>query len=143
MVWIGNAGSEGIALKKRSPYYPFLKRTYLEMIQSGHLDKLKIKHESGTVCDPMKNEERKSLSYRKLILLFVIIGVGMVLAMFALTYEILRNICIPTANKIIKTKIKNSKFKDTSTQTEQVNHHSRSIYLKSRIPKLVVKRHYH
>ena len=135
MVWIGNAGSEGIALKKNSPYYPFLKRTYLEMIQSGHLDKLKIKHESGIVCDPIKNEERKSLSYRKLILLFVIIGGGMVLAMFVLTYEILRSIHGPTANKI-----RTVRSKETLTKIGQMVHCSRSIHQKSRIPKLIAKR---
>lgn len=140
MVWIGNAGSEGIALKKNSPYYPFLKRTYLEMIQSGHLDKLKIKHVSGTVCNPIKHEERKSLSYRKLILLFVIIGCGMVLAMFVLAYEILRSIHGPTANNIRKTEIKTLMSKETSTKIGQVVQCSRSIHQKSRIPKLIAKR---
>ena len=117
MVWIGVAGSEGITLKKHSPFMPFLKRTYMEMIQSGQIEKMKIKHGSATNCDPIKVENRKSLSYQKLILLFLVIGGGMTLAICVLTFEILKNLIRPSAQKSIKKVTTIPNFKDISTQT--------------------------
>ena len=106
-------GTHGMALKKDSPYTPFFEAKSLDIIQSGLMKRLKIKHTTNNNCTPIKDEEGSSLSYQKLIMLFIIISVGMVFAMMVLIYEMLQ---FRLKSKTTM-QIKGLKSKEIATQT--------------------------
>lgn len=136
MVWIGNAGSEGMTLKKHSPYSPFFKNTYLKLIQSGHMEKLKIKHKSSNICGVIKDDVGTPMSHQKLILLFIIKGGGMIFALVVLFYEILRNLYKPKVKIIL---LEEPRIREIATQTNshdkqgEINHKDRIF--ESKIPR--------
>lgn len=87
-------GSAGMALKKNSPYSKFLALEKLKVIESGQIEKLMANYNSNNYCGMANDDNGKSLSYQKLILLFIIIGVGMGLATSILIWEIFKkNLC--------------------------------------------------
>ena len=104
-----------MALKKDSPYTPFFEAKSLDIIHSGLMKRLKIKHTTKTNCKPIKDEEGTSLSYQKLIMLFIIICVGVVFALMVLIYEILQNIIKSKTETIMQ--VKELKSKEIATQT--------------------------
>ena len=103
-----------MALKKNSPYTPFLKMAMIKLFESGQIKKLIAKYDATTICNPIKEDEGTPLSYQKLFLLFALIVSAMVLAVVVLVYEVLNNKCKP---KIQITKEQQNKFKEMSTQT--------------------------
>ena len=111
-------GSAGMALKKGSPYTEFMDITLMKIIESGQLERLKLDYEFNSVCDPGTSNDDVSLSYKKLFLLFVIMGGGMAFAFIVLTYEILKNILKPNVKRnMLQLEVKESKLKEISTQT--------------------------
>ena len=112
------AGISGIALKKNSPYTPFFNQILMKIILSGQMDKMKAYYESNNVCDPAKKVDGTSLSYQKVITLFLIIGSGMSFAVIVLVYELISSYCRPRIETDIMEVIE-PRFKDTSVQTFQ------------------------
>ena len=84
-----------MAVRKNSPYAPFLKRQMLEIIDSGQLQRITNRYatKANHVCEQSiqkyEGDNGTPLSYKKLLMLFVIIVVGMVMAIFVLMIEIL------------------------------------------------------
>ena len=104
-----------MALKKNSPYTPFFRAKYMKVVDSGLMKKLKIKHTTNNNCSPVKNDEGIPLSYQKLILIFIIICVGVVVALMVLIFELLQNIIKPKPKSIIQ--VKELRFKEIATQS--------------------------
>lgn len=79
-----------MALRKNSPYTPFMKRMMRNVIYSGHLKRLISKYDSmsSKECILIKDPETNSLSYQKLLTVFTIIGVGTALSFLFLILEI-------------------------------------------------------
>ena len=104
MVFSTINGYMGMGLRKNSPYTPFLKMEMMKIIDAGHMVRLKAKYDSETICDQFKEtEEDKSLSYQKLIMLFIIMGGGILIATLVLMHEILKNYCKRTStHRVIK-----------------------------------------
>ena len=114
--------SAGIALKKRSPYTEFMDIALMKIIESGQLERLKIKYESNSVCDPGIGNDDVSLSYKKLFMLFIIMGGGIAFAFMVLTYEILKNIWKPNVKRnLLQLEMKWYKSKEVSTQTGKID----------------------
>ena len=103
-----------MALKKNSPYTPFLKMAMIKLFESGQIKKLIAKYDATTICNPIKEDEGTPLSYQKLFLLFALIVGAMVLALVVLVYEVLKNKCKP---KVQITEEQQPKSKEMSTQT--------------------------
>lgn len=119
MAWSVISATEGMAVKKHLPYNPFLKKASMDLVESGHMERLKLEYESSKICDPISIDDGVPLSYQKLVLLFIIIGGGMTFAMMVLIYEILKNHCRhKEKSKIFQMELKEPKFKVVATQTK-------------------------
>ena len=120
-MWVVNLDSTGLALKKHSPYEPFLKIAMMKLIESGQVNRLKLEYESNNICNPILIEEGTPLSYQKLILLFIIMGVGIVFAFIVLLYERMKNICRPKKKcNILQIATIEPKSKEMATQTRNI-----------------------
>lgn len=108
------AGAHAMALKKHSPYTPFLKMVMIKLFESGQINRLVANYDAKTICNPVQDDEGTPLSYQKLFLLFTLIVGAMVLALVVLVYEVLKNKCKP---KVQITEEQQPKSKEMSTQT--------------------------
>ena len=115
-------GSMGMALRKDSPYAPFMKHIMLKVMESGQLQRIideyamNANHKCEQSIQETEEQNDIALSYKKLFILFVIIGLGMTLAIIMLIIEI--------SNKRIKLKLKwryqNPEMVTSSTQTNDI-----------------------
>ena len=84
-----------MAIRKNSPYTPFFKRQLLEIIDSGQLQRITNRYatKANHICEQSiqkrESDNGTPLSYKKLLMLFAIIVVGMVMAIFVLMVEIM------------------------------------------------------
>ena len=108
--------------KKNSPYEPFLKIAMMKLIESGQVNRLKLEYESSNICNPILNDEGTPLSYQKLILLFIIMGLGIMFALIVLLYERMKNFCRPKKkSNILQIGIIKPKSKEMATQTRNIS----------------------
>ena len=86
-VWKQNAGDTAIVMTKNSPYKKFIDEAILKMFESGKLRNIlqRWKVEEPD-CSPM-NREGKPLNFKKLISIFVIIGLGVLFAIIVVLLE--------------------------------------------------------
>ena len=75
-----------MALSKDSPYKQFMDKVILDIMESGNLKKSRLKwFTKETDCQT----ETNPISFQKVILIFVSISAGMILAIVILIYECL------------------------------------------------------
>ena len=130
-------GSMGMALRKDSPYTPFMKHVMLKLKETGQLQRIidEYAKNANHKCENSIQETDKdndiALSYKKLFILFVIIGLGMIMAIIMLILEI--------SNKRIKLKLKwryqNPEMVTSSTQTNDIELQKQK-HLKTRVSKI-------
>ena len=90
-VWEKNAGDTAIAMTKNSPYKKFIDEAILNMLENGKLriilQRWKIEEPD---CSPLIREG-KPLNFKKLISIFFIIGLGVLLAIIVVLFEIFQH----------------------------------------------------
>ena len=126
-----------MALRKDSPYTPFIQHIMLKMKESGQQQRITDEYavKANHICQQssLQSEDDNgiALSYKKLFILFVIIGLGMILAIIMLIIEI--------SNKRIKLKLKwryqNPEMVTSSTQTNDIELQKQK-HLKTRVSKI-------
>ena len=126
-----------MALRKNSPYTPFIRHVLLKLMESGQLQRIRDGYaiRAYHICEQslLQTEEDDgiALSYKKLFILFVIIGLGMILAIIMLIIEI--------SNKRIKLKLKwryqNPEMVTSSTQSNDIELQKQK-QLKTRVSKI-------
>ena len=114
MVWKIIGGAHAMALKKNSPYTPFMTMVMIKLFESGQIHRLITNYNSKANCNPVIKDDGTPLSYQKLFLLFTLILGAMVLAILVLVYEVLNDKVKP---KVQITKEQQPKSKEMSTQT--------------------------
>ena len=119
-----------MALRKDSPYTPFMKDVMLKMIESGQLQRItdeyaKIaNHKCENSIQETDEDNDVSLSYKKLFMLFLIIGVGMAMAIFVMIVEkISKRMKLTWSDQSIEPEIQNPGLVDSSTQTTNMVFH--------------------
>ena len=132
MVWKIIGGAHAMALKKNSPYTPFMTMVMIKLFESGQIHRLITNYNSKTICNPTMNDDGTPLGYQKLFLLFTFTLGAMVLAILVLVYEVLNNKSKP---KVQITMEQQPKSKEISTQTssEDMNYINNPIYPKSKV----------
>ena len=84
--WKKTVGYVTMALSKDSPYKQFMDKVILDIMESGNLKKSRLKwFTKETDCQT----ETNPISFQKVILIFVSISAGMILAIVILIYECL------------------------------------------------------
>ena len=84
--------SSSVAMKKKSPYFKFLRRAIMDLTENGWLD-IYLKRQSQQLTDNCISEESvgNPLGYLKLATLFYILGLGIILSGFIFIYEYFLN----------------------------------------------------
>ena len=135
-IWTSRVSSYGITLRKGSPYTPFMKHIMLKVKESGQqqriIDEYAVK--ANRICEQSSlqtEDDGIALSYKKLFMLFVIIAVGMIMAIIMLILEI--------SNKRIKLKLiwkfQNPEMVTSSTQTNDIELQKQN-QVKARVSKI-------
>ena len=124
-------------LRLTVPYTPFMKHIMLKVMESGQLQRIideyamNANHKCEQSIQETEEQNDIALSYKKLFILFVIIGLGMILAIIMLILEI--------SNKRIKLKLKwryqNPEMVTSSTQSNDIELQKQK-QLKTRVSKI-------
>ena len=79
--------SSSVAMKKKSPYFKFLRRAIMDLTENGWLD-IYLKRQSQQLTDCISEENvGNPLGYLKLATLFYVLGLGILLSGFIFIYE--------------------------------------------------------
>ena len=91
-------------MKKKSPYFKFLRRAIMDLTENGWLD-IYLKRQSQQLTDCISEENvGNPLGYLKLATLFYVLGLGILLSGFIFIYEYCLN-----PQKTLKTNQNNEK----------------------------------
>ena len=107
LVWtsINPMFSSSVAMKKKSPYFKFLRRAIMDLTENGWLD-IYLKRQTQQLTDCISEENvGNPLGYLKLATLFHVLGIGIILSGFILLYEY----CLNHSPKKVKTYLINEK----------------------------------
>ena len=107
LVWtsINPMFSSSVAMKKKSPYFKFLRRAIMDLTENGWLD-IYLKRQTQQLTDCISEENvGNPLGYLKLAALFHVLGIGIILSGFIFLYEY----CLNHSPKKVKTYLINEK----------------------------------